>query len=258
MMAAQNYFSDPDAAKRYAKGRPKVHAIAIARFRAFADTAWPVRTALDVGCGTGQSSVALTEIADRIVGIDASSDMLGVAELHPKVEYRQSQAEQIPFGDSDFDLICVALAFHWLDQDAFLAEANRLLASTGWLLIYGSWFQLKMKENAEFTDWFKNEYFARFPSPPRNRTPISDETARRHGFELLGDDEYSVEIPMTIDGFTDYQLSTTNVLAAVESGADRFGDAEAWVRRSLEPFFEGETERTFIFTGKSWYLRKIT
>ena len=60
--------------------------------------------ALDVGCGTGQSTVVLAEIAERIIGIDPSADMLRAATPHPKVEYREAAAEHTPFSDGQFDL----------------------------------------------------------------------------------------------------------------------------------------------------------
>ena len=251
-----NYFGEGMDAERYAKARPNIHPTAVERFRRFAQINVPLPLALDVGCGTGQSTVALAEVAERVIGIDPSADMLKAAERHPKVQYRQSSAEQTPFPEGNFDLITVAQAFHWLDHDAFLAEAHRLLRVPGWLVVYTSWFTGEMKGEPAFSGWFKGEYLSRYPTPPRHRTPITKERAGRQGLVLRGEDEFSDEIGMTIQRFTDYQLSTTNVIAAVKQDKAGFDDAARWIRASLKPFFADRREKTFLFTGKIWYLQK--
>lgn len=67
-----NYFSYPSAAERYAKGRPYLYPPVIGRIRAIVCPEGKVGRALDVGCGTGQSALALTEIADEIRTVPAS------------------------------------------------------------------------------------------------------------------------------------------------------------------------------------------
>jgi SAM-dependent methyltransferase len=251
-----NYFGDGMDARRYATARPNIHPTAVERFRRFAQIDAPLPLALDVGCGTGQSTVALTEVADRVTGIDPSVDMLKAAAKHPNVEYRQSAGERTPFQDGQFDLITAGQAFHWFDHDAFLAESHRLLRAPGWLVVYTSRFTGEMKGEPTFSDWFKGEYPNRYPTPPRDRTPVTEELARRHHFVLRGEEEFSNEIGMTIQRFTDYQLSTTNVIAAVKEGTGGFDDAARWIRASLKPFFLDRRERVFLFRGRIWYLEK--
>ena len=62
---------------------------------------------------------------------------------------------------------------------------------------------------------------------------------------------------MTVDRFTDYQLSTTNIIAAVRDGAGSYDDAAGWIQSSLEGFFGDAPERVFLFSGKIWYLEKV-
>ena len=112
-MPASNYFGPGIDAGRYSRARPHVHAAAIEKLRTFARTGMPFSRALDVGCGTGQSTVALTAIADLVIGVDPSADMLAHAIRHAKVNYRQASAEEIPFPDGQYDIITAAQAFHW-------------------------------------------------------------------------------------------------------------------------------------------------
>lgn len=251
-----NYFSNGMDAGRYARSRPNIHPTAIARFRSFARLDRPFSLALDVGCGTGQSTIALAEVAERVIGIDPSADMLEHATPHPNVEYRESAAETTPFRDGQFDLIAAAQAFHWFNHDAFFGESYRLLRAPGWLLIYTAWFSGEIRGAPAFSDWFRGEYLSRYPTPPRNRTPVTEELARRHGFIFRAEDEFSNEVGMTIGRFTDYQLSTTNVIAAVREGTESFDGAARWIRGSLEPFFADTSEKSFLFSGKAWYVEK--
>ena len=55
------------------------------------------RRALDVGCGTGLSSVALLDLAGEVVGIDAALAMLRHASRAQGVRYVASGAEALPF-----------------------------------------------------------------------------------------------------------------------------------------------------------------
>ncbi len=250
-----NHFENSLGANRYSLARPYIHETALSKFLVFSSSELPIPYALDAGCGTGQSSAALAGIADRVLAIDVSAEMLAVCKPHPRIEYRQSPAENIPADDRSFDLITVALAFHWFDQAAFIKEAHRVLEDHSWVVIYSCWFTGEMKEDAGFANWFKAEYLSRYPTPPRNLTPISDERFRKFGLFLRGEDTFEA-VRMTVPRFTDYELSTTNVLAATNGNATLFGDAESWISRSIQPFFENYSERTFLFAGRIWYLQR--
>jgi SAM-dependent methyltransferase len=251
-----NYFEHQLAAERYAAARPYIHPTALAKFCELSDITVPVDEALDVGCGTGQSSIALTKLARHVVGIDPSEHMLAGCAPHLQVEYKRSAAEQLPVADGAVHLITVAQAFHWLDQDAFLAEARRVLKDAGWLVIYNGWFTGRMKENAAFEKWFVGEYLRHYPTPPRNREPITAENMGARGFSLRSEAAFSNEIRMTVQQFTDYELSTTNVIAATTDSPVLFEAAERWIAESIKPYFDGNESRTFLFSGRIWCLQQ--
>ncbi len=255
-MSRFNYFDMSIDGKRYAQARPDIHPTAIEKIRLVVGVGEQLTRVLDVGCGTGQSTIALTEIASSIVGIDPSTNMLTQAAPHPNINYCVSTAEGIPFSDTVFDLITSAQSFHWFDHDAFLSESSRVLRVPGWLVIYTSWFTSEMKEDPSFSRWFKSEYLGRFPTPPRNRTAVNEEIASKHGYIFSAEDGFSNELEMSIDRFVDYQLSTTNMIAAVEQGMVEYDDAAKWLHRSIEPYFSSNSKRTFLFWGKILYLEK--
>jgi SAM-dependent methyltransferase len=211
--------------------------------------------ALDVACGTGQSSRALVEIANRVDAIDVSAEMLAEAIItpHEGIRYELAAAERLPFQDAAIDLITVGLAFHWFDQAGFLREARRVLAPSGWLVIYSDGFMGEMAEDAAFREWAWEIYPKKFPTPPRRSVGVSQELVKPSGFEVRGNEPFRHDERMSADELSAYLLTQTNVIAAVESGAMPIEEAARWIRNGVEPFFRGE-KRTMRFSGSTHFV----
>lgn len=92
---------------------------------------------LDLGCGLGAALEHARVRGTEVAGIDPSAAMVERArERLPGAEIVVGSAEEIPFSDSRFTkLLTVATFHHWADPDAGLAEALRVLAPGGKLLI---------------------------------------------------------------------------------------------------------------------------
>ena len=251
-----NPFVYRTAAQQYAGARPYYHPVVIELVGAYLSLDQPVERALDVACGTGQSCMALKSLARRIVGTDNSFEMLAAALTDPAIEYVEAPAEQLPFPDGYFDLITVSSAFHWFQREKFLGEANRLLPVADWLVIYENNFQGgKMKGRPDFSEWFRTEYLAQFPSPPRHGKPLDDEEAEAAGFRFANRQCYSNDVTFTKEGLAHYLTTQSNIIAAVEEGAWSLDGVCEWLYSSLEPFFAGR-EAVFEFGGAIWYLQK--
>jgi SAM-dependent methyltransferase len=217
--------------------------------------AFPVANALDVGCGTGQSTVALRGIADSVIGIDASPDMLSVALSGDNIRYVAAPAESIPFPDAVFDLITVSMAFRWFDRSTFFGEARRVLRETGWLVIYNNAFRGEMVDNPAFGEWLRDTFLARFPTPARNNVPLTAGEADGYGFRLTHTEDYGNPVAFSPGDLAAYLQTQSNVIAAVEQGAERIEEVNGWLLRELEPLFRSPVE-TFLFGGYIWYLQK--
>jgi tRNA (cmo5U34)-methyltransferase len=93
-----------------------------------------VTSILELGVGTGETSrrVLAEHPGARLVGIDASAEMLAEADL-PDAELRVARLED-PFPDGPFDLVVSCLAIHHLDgagkQDLF-GRIAAVLAGSG-------------------------------------------------------------------------------------------------------------------------------
>jgi SAM-dependent methyltransferase len=169
------FFTDLSEAKRYSHNRPYFHPIAIARAKEVMGIADSSPLAVDVACGTGQSAAAPKAIAERVIGFDISWNMLATAGRNEGTRYVQARAESMPFQSGSVPIMSSALAFHWFDRDQFLDEAWRVLSVEGWLLIYNNGFMGIMREDPSFADWGPDVYAKRFPTPPRNNSPVTKE-----------------------------------------------------------------------------------
>ncbi|WP_425616479.1 class I SAM-dependent methyltransferase [Anatilimnocola sp. NA78] len=248
----QNLFAHRSAAQRYATARPYFHPLVMDKIVGFTKVAKFGR-AIDIACGTGLSSRALTAIADQVAAVDISPEMLAEALPHERIHYQVSPAERTPFDSASFDLATVGLAFHWFDQAAFLREAKRILALGGWLVIYNSGFLGEMVENPAFRAWGVDLYQRQFPTPARRSFGITGELAEEVGLSLVGNESFTHFETMTAEQLTSYLLTQTNVIAAVEAGSMPLAEAASWIATGAAPYFRDQPG-TMKFGGTIWYL----
>ena len=250
-----SYFAHRTAVERYARSRPYFHPLVIDMIRERLALAAPVGRALDVACGTGQSAVALRAIAAAVVGMDVSRPMLAAAPREVGLRYVVAAAEALPLADAAFDLLTVALAFHWFERGRFLAEARRVLRPGGWLVIYNNGFSGSMRENADYARWNRAVYLARYPTPPRHDAPLTDEDAAAAGFRFLVRERYANDVTFSLPELAAYLMTQSNVIAALEEGSERAEAIQAWLLAELAPLFSGP-RATFPFGGTFWLLQK--
>jgi SAM-dependent methyltransferase len=212
--------------------------------------------AIDIGCGTGLSSRALAAIAQEVVGLDPSREMIANAEPREHVAYVVGDAEDMPFADASFDAMTLSSVFHWLDRRAFLSHAKRVLRPGASLVIYDNIFSGQMVGDARFGDWVRAVYVARYPIPPQNRQPFGPEEASAAGFEMVSFARYENRVSWSADRLVAYLLTQSNVIAGVEGGAESIDSAKAWLTAQVTPFFDDE-EETFVFFGPITYLRSV-
>lgn len=82
--------------------------------------------AVDLGCGTGQASVALAARFEEVIALDPSAEQIAHAEPHPRVSYRVAPAEATGLAASTADLVIAAQALHWFDPGRLHPELARI------------------------------------------------------------------------------------------------------------------------------------
>ncbi|KAL8561078.1 hypothetical protein ACOMHN_031022 [Nucella lapillus] len=97
-----------------------------------------ISLALDVGCGSGQSTVPLTKHFQRVIGLDVSEAQISRAPTDiANLTFTVGSAEDLSFLDGgSVDLVTVATALHWMDMERFYAEVERVLRPGGALVAY--------------------------------------------------------------------------------------------------------------------------
>lgn len=141
---------------------------------------------LDVGCGTGRFSAALADKFDTdVIAIDPSETMLAKARatiIHPRVIFRQGQAEHLPIDDTSVDLVYLSMVYHHMSDPGIAArEFNRVLRPDGFLCIRNSTLDL-----LDTVPYLK--YFPQAMEFNRKRIPTQNdiiETACANGFSLI-------------------------------------------------------------------------
>jgi len=94
------------------------------------------RRTLDVGCGTGTFASALAKQGAKVWGVDASPEMLAVARAKGgRARFKEGSAEALPFKDDWFERVVMRLSLQHVDRPRALAEAARVLAPGGRIVI---------------------------------------------------------------------------------------------------------------------------
>lgn len=252
-MAEWNPFLGSDTAREYSHARPDYHPLAVAELARLLDLPERVAVAVDVGCGTGMSSRALTAVARVVVGVDVSQPMLRAADPAPGVHHAVAAAERIPVRDGVADLVVSAAAFHWFDQPAMLAETARILRPGGGFASYTDYFSGDLPAAPQVAEWLRSEYRPRFPAPPRHGRD-NPEALAAAGLEPAGSAELVTEVLMTVESLSAYLMSQSNATSAVDAGRVSRAELRALLHTELGRLMPAGAT-TVGFTGRVWCAR---
>src|SRR5690606_4371528 len=91
---------------------------------------------LDIGCGTGQSSVALSPYCKKVIGIEPSLPMLEMAIPHDKVEYHVFDGKNLNFPNGHFEVITLAGSLFYAKSQRLLDEIIQVSKPGATVLVY--------------------------------------------------------------------------------------------------------------------------
>lgn len=88
---------------------------------------------VDMGCGTGLSSEVWQGVSERIIGIEPSDDMRGIAEKksNAAMSFIKAFSDSTGLEDNCADAVVCSQSFHWMEPLSTLKEVDRILKKGG-------------------------------------------------------------------------------------------------------------------------------
>ncbi|MGB5317796.1 class I SAM-dependent methyltransferase [Eudoraea sp.] len=123
---------DKETAFHYASYRPPLHEVVLKKCL----KGQKFKKTLDIGCGTGVSSIALCPYSNSIIGLEPNETMLKEAISHPFITYQIGNAELIPYPKASFDLVTLAGVLYYAKSQNLINEISRVIKNSGIVLIY--------------------------------------------------------------------------------------------------------------------------
>jgi len=189
--------------------------------------------ALDCGCGSGQLAMLLAEHFTEVIATDPSPQQIARAAPHPRISYRVAPAEASGLARGSIDVLTAAQAAHWFDLPAFFAEARRVLAPGGALVLVS---YAAMEADGAITaivERFRLDTLQDYWPP--ERAMVEEGYRGIHlPFQPLDAPRFAIEVEWPLDALIGY-LDTWSAVRAMERRIGR------------EPF-----ERVAAELGEAW------
>ena len=94
---------------------------------------------MDLGCGTGNYSIALADLGYVTTGVDPSSTMLAAATAkRADLKWIMASADSLPFESSSFETVIAVNVVHHFRRGNEFEEIRRVLKDNGNLVIFAS------------------------------------------------------------------------------------------------------------------------
>lgn len=95
---------------------------------------------VDIGCGTGLSTLIWSGISKKVIGIDPSMDMLTIAKQKTSgldnIDFICAFSDKTGLEDKSADVITCSQSFHWMDPETTIKEVSRVLKDGGVFAVY--------------------------------------------------------------------------------------------------------------------------
>jgi ArsR family transcriptional regulator len=165
--------------------------------RALLEKGVHARTAVDLGCGTGELMEVVSGISDLVIGVDSSAKMLDQARTRLKnhnarLDFRLGEIEHIPLKDSEADLAFINMVLNHIAVPANVIRETRRILKPGGLFILAdlskhNFENIKSRFGSHWMGFEKEEI---------------EKWLTEAGFTLKEVTDYPVELDLEVNVFT--------------------------------------------------------
>ncbi|MCY9803805.1 class I SAM-dependent methyltransferase [Vibrio scophthalmi] len=155
-----------EVSTHYAAYRPPIHRQILAKVLP-SDIVF--LTGLDIGCGTGVSTQALSDYCQQVVGIDPSEAMLAQAVPCASISYKLGDGESIPQHNDSIDIVTFAGSLYYAKSDLLVQELLRVCRQNALVIAYdfevqlsGFMQQIGVNTSVDFSQYNHAENFTGF------------------------------------------------------------------------------------------------
>ncbi|MUK91917.1 methyltransferase domain-containing protein [Aliivibrio fischeri] len=127
--------------KHYAAYRPPLHKMILARMLT-PDTSF--LSGLDIGCGTGISTIALSQYCRKTYGVDPSEAMINQTISNDLIEYNVSYGDNLKLPTDSIDIVTFAGSLSYAKSNELVAELLRVCIPTAQIIAYD--FEVQLTE----------------------------------------------------------------------------------------------------------------
>jgi len=124
---------DAITAGHYAAYRPELHNEILKKCITNIDD---FSLGIDIGCGTGHSSIALSKFCKKVIGIDPSENMIENAIVYPNVKYQKFTGQILAFEPNIAEIVTFAGSLHYAKSQQLLNEVVRVTKNKGLVIVY--------------------------------------------------------------------------------------------------------------------------
>lgn len=184
----------------YQKYRPALHPIILNKCLSSEES---FKRGLDIGCGTGHSTIALCKYCEKVIGVEPSIQMLENAISHPQVEYQLLQSEEFQFEDKSFDIVTLAGSLYYAKSQKLLDEITRLGIKKSLIVVYD--FKIELNPIMEFLT---------------NNSKLKIEQNYNHEENFSGLDDQKISIIQSKKENISLEISNRNFIALLLSSKE--------------------------------------
>jgi ubiquinone/menaquinone biosynthesis C-methylase UbiE len=145
---------------------------------------------LDIGCGTGNYTIALANKGVKFYGVEPSEKMLEIARFrNSEITWLVGDAEQIPAEDETFrGGVATLTIHHWTNIKKAFKELHRVMKKNGRLVFFTS-------TPEQMKNYWLNHYFPKMMKDSMLQMPSFDtikNTAVKAGFSVVAAEKYDI------------------------------------------------------------------